>query len=84
MICSLKDHVKHDKANKKYTGNFVKCPLFNGRYICYWCCLHISDIAEPAHRSDASEKHPDYYNYVTDTTGREWDEVWTVCSRCSK
>ena len=84
MLCSMRNDIDHKNANQKYTKSFTTCALRNGRKICYWCCLHISDIADPSRREDAANKHPDYADFIANNTTRDWDECWSVCNRCSK
>jgi hypothetical protein len=76
---------EHKKiGDARYAESFINCPLFGGRQICYWCCLHIHDIAEPLHRGDYSLAHPEYEAVVAKETGRDWNDVWSVCSKCSR
>ncbi|GEM_PF-3999469 len=87
MKCSLEDLAvyEHDNiSDARYARSFVDCPLFNNKQICFWCCLHIRDIAEPLRRGDYSLMHPEYEGLVPKMTNRDWDEVWHVCSKCSK
>lgn len=87
MKCVLENVAvsEHKVAEKdlRYKEQFINCSLFDGRQICYWCCLHIRDIAEPLKRGDYSIAHPEYEALVPKMTGRDWDEVWHTCSRCS-
>lgn len=86
--CILKKDLKeaHEKITDiRYAEQFVNCPLFDGKQICYWCCLHISEIGEPLKRVRASETHPDYYENIPTLADRSgWDECWQVCSKCIK
>jgi len=85
MKCILKDLAVNEHNNIKdarYADSFVKCPLFNGKQICYWCCLHIHDIGEPLRRGDRLVAHPEYAEVVVKESGRHWDEIWAVCSKC--
>lgn len=87
MNCILEKQLSSehkDIKDKRYAESFVNCPLFSSRQICYWCCLHIRDIAEPLNRPKYSEEHPDYEKLVPNETKRDWDEIWHVCSRCSQ
>jgi hypothetical protein len=88
MKCILEKQAKKEHAiaatkPENYHNRFVSCPLFAGRQICFWCCLHIRDIAEPLNRGDYSLAHPEYEALVPKETGRTWDEIWHTCSRCS-
>jgi hypothetical protein len=85
MKCVLKDLTVNEHNNirdQRYADSFVNCPLFNGRQICYWCCLHIHDIAEPLMRVDRSILHPEYAE-INEEANRDWDEIWSICSKCS-
>ena len=83
--CSLKSEINHDNAAEKYTTQFIPCPLFDGKQICYWCCLHISEIAQPTSRVRMSEQHPEYFNKIKALSGRvAWDDINDLCSQCSK
>lgn len=85
MKCTLRGKLKSEHANVKdsrYLEQYMKCPLFSDRQICLWCCLHISDIAEPMKRTIASEKFPGYHNTVGDLVGRDWDSIQSTCSKC--
>lgn len=85
MKCILSDVAVGEHKNAKdrrYVESFVDCPLFDGRQICYWCCLHIHDISEPLRRTDNIIAHPEYSS-VPSMCSRDWDEIWTVCSKCS-
>lgn len=87
MNCILEKLAVGEHSNisdKRYAQNFVNCPLFDGRQICFWCCLHIRDIAEPLRRGDYSLAHQEYEKLVPEMTGRDWDEIWHTCSRCSQ
>jgi hypothetical protein len=85
MKCTLVNKVPTEHANMKdpRLGEiFMNCPLFNGKQICFWCCLHIADLARPLTRETAQDTHPEY-GCVTATTERDWDSLWQTCSKCS-
>lgn len=85
MKCTLARKLKseHEKVkDARYLEQFMKCPLLSGRQVCLWCCLHISDIANPGKRPVASEKFPNYFNHIGDETGRDWDSIQSTCSKC--
>ena len=87
MNCILSETMPKEHASitdRRYAEQFINCPLFDGRQICYWCCLHIRDIAEPLNRGDYSLAQPEYEAGIPKETGRDWDEVWHTCSQCSK
>lgn len=86
MNCILEKKInEHGKVRDvRYTKNFVNCPLFAGRQICYWCCLHIHDIAEPIRRGDYSVEHPEYESTIPKETSRDWDDIWSTCSKCAR
>lgn len=88
MKCVLEDKAphEHEVARGKpvyYRETFIHCPLLNGRQICLWCCLHICDIATPLNRGDYQIAHPEYASLLPEECGRDWDEIWQVCSKCS-
>jgi hypothetical protein len=85
MTCILKnrtpdEHATALKTRPKILGTELPCPLYNGRTICLWCCLHIAGIAEPLNRGDNEIRHPEY-NIVMET-GRSWDEITSLCTKC--
>lgn len=87
MDCSLSKLAKTEHSNIKdirYAQSFVNCPLVDGKQICFWCCLHIRDIAEPLNRGDYSIAHPEYEALLPKLSDKSWDEISFVCSRCSK
>ena len=77
MACCLKKN--HNKAGR-LGGSYLICPLL-GKEICFWCCLHISDRANPLLRGNAEAGD---YEDITDMTNRTWDSIWEVCSKCQK
>ncbi len=86
MKCTLLGSVpkEHESMrDEKYGEIFMHCSLFNNRQICLWCCLHIIDWANPMNRAVARESHLEYDKPVTTLAGREWDEIWETCSKCS-
>jgi len=87
MKCVLKDltEEEHSKiTDKRYGEIFMNCPLLDGKQICFWCCLHIRDIAEPLNRGDYSAAHPEYESLLPKLSMRDWDEICGVCSKCSR
>ena len=84
MSCILKDHLKeaHARATDQRTlDTQFNCPLI-GDKICFWCCLHIVDLANPRSRPLHTEKFADYEKVVAEYTGRSWDDMWRTCSVC--
>jgi len=87
MECILAKKIIGEHKNikdERYATTFLNCPLFDGRQICLWCCLHIRDIADPIRRGDYSLAHPDYESTVSADSRRDWDEIWSICGKCSK
>jgi hypothetical protein len=60
---------------------FVSCPL-NSKQICLWCCLHISNQANPMTRIMSAERNPSYVDFSV-VVERDWDSIWETCSKCS-
>jgi len=79
MECTLKKY--HKGADPKYTGLFVTCPHFSDRQICYWCCLHIQDLVNPATRGRVIEMGSPYAD-IDELSDNE--ACWYVCDRCSR
>ena len=77
------EHVSGRSKDTRYAETMLYCPLFDGRQICLWCCLHICGTAEPLRRGDYQIEHPEYADMDVET-GRTWDEIWSTCSRCSR
>lgn len=88
MKCILEKLVPREHKNitdARYAESFVNCSLFDGKQICFWCCLHIRDIAEPLRRGDYSLEHPEYEALIPKESNREsWDIIWQTCNKCSK
>ena len=77
------EHAVAETKDVRYKGTYMNCPLFNGRQICLWCCLHICDIGEPLKRGDSGIAHPEFEANIPALSGRNWDEIWQTCSQCS-
>ncbi len=87
MECILVNKAVGEHKNikdERYANKFLNCPLFSSRQICLWCCLHIRDIADPIRRGDYSLAHPEYESLIPAETTMDWDEVWSICGKCSK
>lgn len=87
MRCSLENTLKseHEKIkDRRYAEQYVNCPLFNSKQICYWCCLHISEQGDPFTRARASDNFPAYAEKIPELAmNRGWDDIWQVCSKCA-
>jgi hypothetical protein len=68
-------------SNPKFGGITFMCPVI-GKQICMWCCLHISDIADPMKREKAYINHTKYAEIATKISGRDLDDIFRTCSRC--
>lgn len=87
MDCVLKKHLKkeHEEMRLPAYGEMIEsCPLL-GKQICFWCCLHISHIAQPATRNMSIDYNPGYAEKIVKIADREdWDDVWVTCSQCGR
>ena len=84
MNCSLHKRLKKEHenmTNARYGETEVYCPVMK-ETICLWCCLHISDIARPAVRTNVSDKFADYYHKIPTFSQRDWDNIWATCNSC--
>lgn len=84
MDCSLKKKFDHDNIPKQqYADIMFKCPIID-KQICLWCCLHISEVADPKSRMIASESlnSVSYYENIPKQTLRDWDDMWVTCGKC--
>lgn len=81
MDCSLKE-INHNNIPKpQYAETFFKCPII-GKQICMWCCLHISEVADPKKRMSASDFSSSYYEEIPKIATRDWDDMWVTCQKC--
>ena len=84
MNCKIKD-INHTKVkDTRYIEHFVTCPLIE-KDICIWCCLHISDLANPRTREIADAAQTEYSDLITNeqlSKFVDWDGVWTNCFKC--
>jgi len=87
MNCVLKKTLKveHDRMRDPRLGEILfQCPLID-KQICYWCCLHIYDAAQPVTRVSATDSNPAYAGKIISLSGREdLDAVWATCSKCGR
>jgi len=84
MECSLAKNLKEDHEtmkNPKLGKVFVMCPVL-GTQICYWCCLHISNIADPMTRGYTIKNFTEYYNLIPKICNRTWDNIFETCCVC--
>jgi len=82
MDCSLKNVVEHNKIPKvQYAETVFKCPVID-RQICMWCCLHISDVADPKTRNKTLDYSSPYYDSIPKLTSRDWNSIWVTCEKC--
>jgi hypothetical protein len=82
--CNI-DEFHTERAKPPHTTTYLNCPLLGGRQICLWCCLHISDIANPLTRVWAGEKNQEYLDILKllPPERADWDLMWSTCYRCS-
>ena len=66
----------------RYSEVAMHCPLVSGS-ICLWCCLHISNLANPMKRTQAVDNAKGYSEIATIARKKDLDEVWSYCSKCS-
>jgi len=84
MECALKDRLKeeHAKMTKPaYAGVIFHCPVL-GRQMCLWCCLHLSDLADPMKRSYAMTDFFRYADVAKELSGRDLDSIHQTCVHC--
>lgn len=84
MDCYFKEELKEEHANIRLPGHattIMMCPIYD-RQICFWCCLHTRDVANPLKRNYATDHHPDYAIKSQEVSGRDLDSIWETCSRC--
>ena len=83
MACSLEKKLKKEHAemkNPKLAGVIVNCPII-GKQICLWCCLHISDAANPQTRNHTLDVFPNMV-VAEEVAERSFDSMSETCSRC--
>ena len=84
--CALIKELKEEHAEIKVPQHgtmMVTCPLLS-KQICLWCCLHISEVADPLKRTRAVNTHPRYAEVVTKLTGRTLESIAQTCNGCSQ
>ena len=84
MSCRFEKELKEDHENMKNPvlgGMMMQCPIYDGQ-ICYWCCLHVRDVANPLKRNYYTRIHPQYVEVAEKLSERNLDGVWETCSRC--
>ena len=85
MDCYLEKHLKEEHASIKdprYGNIIFGCPVFGGKQICMWCCLHIRDVANALTRNYATDHHPNYAVIAPEVSERSLDSIWETCARC--